>query len=82
MPAVAPLGLALFALQIVLGIYAYRSLVVDDRGSAVAVGVAATVLGLFVLIRFGVLAVLAYDLAVGVGVHYFQPTGRRGQPAT
>ena len=62
MPAVSPFGVLLFAAQAGVGAQVSRSLSTPDRARRAAVGLAVAVLGLLVLFRFGVIAVLAVDL--------------------
>ena len=62
MPAVSPFGVLLFAAQVGVGAQVSRSLSTPDRARRAAVGLAVAVLGLLVLFRFGVIAVLAVDL--------------------
>ncbi|EMA59090.1 hypothetical protein [Halorubrum lipolyticum] len=63
MPALAPLGIALLALQAAVGYAAYRSLRGTGPAAAV-VAVCAPLLGAGVLFEFGLTAALVVDLAV------------------
>ena len=64
MPAIAPLGLALFALQFAVGYGVYRYLAGVGRVSAAICGVVATTAGFAALFAYGVFVALAFDLVV------------------
>ncbi|RLM68325.1 MULTISPECIES: hypothetical protein [unclassified Halorubrum] len=78
MPAVSPFGVLLFAAQVGVGAQVSRSLSTTDRARRAAVGLAVAVLGLLVLLRFGVIATVAVDLvALLVVARVIGSSGRR-----
>lgn len=71
MPAVSPFGVLLFAAQAGVGALVSRSLAARDRARRAALGLGVALLGVLVLLRFGVVAALAVDvvaLAASVSV--------------
>jgi hypothetical protein len=65
MPAIAPLGVLLFALQVVLGYYAYRCSAAST-GSRLLTAVLVTAVGFVALFEYGVVPTLLLDAVLAV----------------
>jgi hypothetical protein len=68
MPAIAPFGVLLFALQVGLGYYAYRSRSAAGTADRLLVAALVTAAGVVALFEYGVVPTLLLDAVLAVAL--------------